>query len=317
MQRKPCLTTVTAILLSASTVALAQQSTSATASASGKVTTSSPDYSKSMEELQRAAQRLRESIQSLAQQPAGPKRDEAMKLAREALWETQQSMIRLPPELRSAPAVRASGGVAPKYEQSLKELTKASDRLYGAIHAMAKQPAGERRNQAMQEAREALFESEQAMLTVIGTSNTAVGATSDTTSGKGAGGAGKAQKGADKKADATVSLPVIVMFPPATNVDNNFSKGCWARLYSDDNFRGESLTISGPGDFAYLRTSYANFLRKWDSIAVGPKASLLAYDNPNYTQPVATFKPGQRVKDLDDKLGLFENIRAVRISCGK
>lgn len=315
MQRRSCLTIVTAALVAASPAAIAQKSAGASASASSNVVTTSADYSKSMEQLQRAAQRLRESIQSLAQQPAGPKREDAMKLAREALWDAQQAMIRLPPELRSAPAVSSSNAVAPNYDQSLKELTKASDRLYGAIHAMAKQPAGERRNQAMQEAREALFESEQAIL-ALPSANAAVGATSDTASGKSSGG-GKGQKGDDKKGDASVSLPVIVMFPPLTNIDNNFSKGCWARFYSDQNFRGDNLTISGPGDFNYLRTSFANFLRKWDSIVVGPKASLLAYDNPNYTQPVATFKPGQRVKDLDDKLGLFENVRAVRMACGK
>lgn len=313
MHYKPCVTAIAAIMVSTSAVALAQQNKSATASASSNVATTTADYSKSMDQLQRAAQRLRESIQSLSQQPAGPKRDDAMRAAREALWDAQQAMVRLPPELRSAPAGTGSSAVAPKYEDSMRDLKQASDRLYSAIHAMAGQAAGERRNQAIRQARESLFESEQAMLALLNT-DTAVGASSSTAAG---GSSGKGQKGGDDKADAAGSLPVVVLFPATTKVDTSFSKGCWARLYAEQNFRGENLTISGPGDIAYLRTSYANFLRKWDSIAVGPKASLLAYDNPNYTQPVASFKPGQRVSDLDDKLGFFENVRAVRLACGK
>lgn len=140
---------------------------------------------------------------------------------------------------------------------------------------MAKQPAGERRNQAMQQAREALFDSEQAIL-MLPSADAGTGATS---SGADSAGSGKAQKGGDKKADASVSLPVIVLLPPATNVDNNFSKGCWARLYTEQNFRGENLTITGPGDFAYLRTTRN-----------GPRRQTRL---------------------------VFENIRAVRLSCGK
>lgn len=49
----------------------------------------------------RAAQRLRESIQALAQQKPGMERDIALNAAREALYDTQQAMIQLPPELRS------------------------------------------------------------------------------------------------------------------------------------------------------------------------------------------------------------------------
>lgn len=50
---------------------------------------------------------------------------------------------------------------------------------------------------------------------------------------------------------------------------------------------------------------------------VGPKATLTAYDNEEFTHPVATFKPSQRTADLDDKLGFFENIRSVRMQCAK
>ena len=59
------------------------------------------DYTKPMERLFQAAQRLREAVQAMAQQPAGERRNKAMDQAREALLQTQQAMVQLPPELRT------------------------------------------------------------------------------------------------------------------------------------------------------------------------------------------------------------------------
>jgi hypothetical protein len=50
------------------------------------------DYSRAMERLFQAAQRLREAVQALAQQPPGDQRNRAMAAAREALLETQTAM---------------------------------------------------------------------------------------------------------------------------------------------------------------------------------------------------------------------------------
>jgi len=60
-----------------------------------------PDYTQAMERLFQAAQRLREAIQAMAQQPPGERRNQAMAQAREALLGTQQAMVQLPPELRT------------------------------------------------------------------------------------------------------------------------------------------------------------------------------------------------------------------------
>ena len=118
-------------------------------------------------------------------------------------------------------------------------------------------------------------------------------------------------------ASGTTAPPLVVLFPPVLVIDAKFAGGCWARLYSDQSFKGDTLTLGAAGDYSRFKTSYANVIRKWDSIEVGPKATLTAYDNEEFTQPVATFKPSQRIADLDDKLGLLENIRAVRMQCGK
>ena len=155
--------TTAVALFAASNIATVQADQNSTAQAStARVVWTQPTYSKSMDELQRAAERLRESIQTLAQQAPGPQRDMALKAAREALYDTQQAMIRMPPELRTGTSSR--GAVAGDYAQTMRELRHAADRLYNAIHAMAKQPAGERRNQAIREAHEALLETQSAMV---------------------------------------------------------------------------------------------------------------------------------------------------------
>lgn len=148
-------------MLAASSAAVVQAEQGASAQRGARVVSTSANYSKSMDELMRAAQRLRESIQALAQQKPGMERDIALNAAREALYDTQQAMIQLPPELRNA---QRSGGVAPAYSESMRQLQQASDRLYTSLHAMARQPASEGRNAAMREAQEALFETEYAMV---------------------------------------------------------------------------------------------------------------------------------------------------------
>lgn len=304
MQLKTIVITSAIALVAASNAASAQQSQAS----QSRAVSQSPQYSESMEHLQKAAQRLRETIQALAQQKPGPEREAALKTAREALWDAQQAMIRLPPQLRQAPETPASvgaTGVATDYEKSMTRLQQAADRLRQSVQSMATQDAGERRNQAMAQARASLLETEQAMLH-LPLQVASAGRTATSTEGK----AGRAQKTGN-------AGPLIVLVAPATLGNDTFANGCWARLYGEENFEGDVLTIAGPGDFAYLRTDYANFQRKWDSVAVGPKATLTTYDHDNFTQRVATFKSGQRVADLDEKLGFFENIRSVRIACGK
>ena len=120
--------------------------------------TAPTNYGKSMVRLQQAAQKLREAVQAMAQQPAGPRRAQAMDEAREALLETQRAMVELPPELRQGE------GLEPNYTQSMARLQEAAQRLREAVQAMAQQPAGPRRNDAIREANQALFDTQQAMI---------------------------------------------------------------------------------------------------------------------------------------------------------
>lgn len=54
-----------------------------------------------MDKLLGASQQLREALQELAQQPASTQRDKSMKEPRQALYDTQQAMIRLPTAART------------------------------------------------------------------------------------------------------------------------------------------------------------------------------------------------------------------------
>ena len=52
-----------------------------------------------MKRLQDSAQRLRESIQAMAQHSPGADRDKAIKDAQQALYDTNEAMIQLPPDM--------------------------------------------------------------------------------------------------------------------------------------------------------------------------------------------------------------------------
>lgn len=125
-----------------------------------QVVSASVDHTKSMDRLQGAAQKLRESIQALAQQSPGPGRDAALASARDALLETQRAMIDLPADLR-VKTVTLGG---PSYSQAMEKLQQAAQKLRESVQAMAQQPAGDRRNEAMAQARQALLDTQQAMI---------------------------------------------------------------------------------------------------------------------------------------------------------
>ncbi|HEX6321201.1 MAG TPA: hypothetical protein VFZ84_20230 [Burkholderiales bacterium] len=154
MQRKVAIAAVAALLVAGGAAAQAPQGQAGPASAGA----TAPNYGESMTRLQQAAQKLREAVQAMAQQPAGPRRNAAADEARQAILETQSAMIQLPPELRT------SSGTGPNYTASMARLQEAAQRLREAVQAMAGQPAGPGRNQAMRQANQALFDTQQAMI---------------------------------------------------------------------------------------------------------------------------------------------------------
>jgi hypothetical protein len=119
-----------------------------------------PDYSNSMSRLQDAADRLRQSIQAMAQQAPGAGRRSAIEQAQKALYDTQVAMMELPPELRTG----AGTAQPPNDTRSFERLKQAAQQLRESVQAMAQQPAGERRNEAARAARAALLETQEAMV---------------------------------------------------------------------------------------------------------------------------------------------------------
>lgn len=108
---------------------------------------------------------------------------------------------------------------------------------------------------------------------------------------------------------------MLVLVPTITVTAPQYAKGCWVRFYDGPGYTGNSVTLSGP-----VQVPDADKLQQvwhdWDSAVVGPKARVVAYDNDNYKDRSATFKPGQHVPNLgDSKLGLFRQVNSVRVQC--
>ena len=96
----------------------------------------------------------------MAQQPAGTARNQAIRTANEALIDAQNAMLALPPELREG-----SGKTVDS--RAMRRLEQAAQQLREAVQAMAQQPAGAQRNEAARMAREALRETQQAMVDLL------------------------------------------------------------------------------------------------------------------------------------------------------
>lgn len=122
---------------------------------------SSVDHTRAMDGLLQAAQKMRESIQALAQQPAGPKRSAAMEAARHSLLDTQQAMLELPADLRVESKERKAATDWPK---AMARLDKAAEKLRESVDAMSKQQSGKRPDKAIASTREALEEAQKAMM---------------------------------------------------------------------------------------------------------------------------------------------------------
>lgn len=94
------------------------------------------EYSKAMERLFQSAQRLRESVQAMAQQPAGDRRNQAMAQAREALLHTQQAMVSLPANLRTGQNYRDAEQRVGEAEKALGGNEPDGQRALGAADAL-------------------------------------------------------------------------------------------------------------------------------------------------------------------------------------
>lgn len=113
-----------------------------------------------------------------------------------------------------------------------------------------------------------------------------------------------------------VPPPAVVLVPVPLAVGPELGGGCWARLYDGTDFSGSQLSLVGPIDMPTMRTAFGkDWGGEFDSVETGPHTTLTLYDNEHYRDRAATIRPGQRVADLDEKVGLFEDVRSLKIAC--
>jgi hypothetical protein len=268
-----------------------------------------------MEKLQQSAQRLRESIQAMAQKKPGADRDRAIEKAHEALFETQRAMAALPSGIsRSGTAQSAS------YDESVKKLLNAADSLRDSIIAISQQPAGEKRDRAVEQAQQALWDTRLALVSAYdpGSATRAMGAGAQST-GSAANTASQknASAPAPRGGSATASpeAAVLVLLPMQLASDEKLANGCWVRFYDGRNFSGSTLTLAGPVEMPRMHPA-GSVWRDWESAIVGPKARVATFDNENFKERTARLAPGQRIADLrDKKLGWFDEVHSARVAC--
>jgi hypothetical protein len=190
----------------------------------------------------------------------------------------------------------------------------SADSLRHAIQEMAQQPAGERRNQAIEQANRALWDTQTAMVAAHqpGTSQS-MGASSGSTASEGKS-HGTSQAADSSNATAALPAAVLVLLPNAQAQGTRLADGCWVRFFGETGFKGDALTLAGPVDLP--RMEMGNAWRDWDSAIVGPKATVRTFDNENFRDRTAVLRPGQSIADLgDQKLGWFEEVKSARVTC--
>lgn len=153
-----------------------------------------------------------------------------------------------------------------------------------------------------------------------GTSGTS--GTSGASGGSGTAGAqgsskSQAGQGTAGKSRASGHPPVYMLVPiDIAAQDNKMKNGCWARIYDRENFAGDTLTLTGPIALADMSGPFGlNWDDRVNSIEVGPKATVTVYDNENYRDQVAQFKPAQRAADLSKRMGFFDEFASIKVDC--
>ena len=154
----------------------------AASSATTQPQAGSAEYNAALEHLQQAAQRLRDSIQAMAKEPAGERRNQAIKEAQDALLRANSALSAVyQPHMGSAPLAPGASGVTssagggytggavyPKsdaeYTAAMENLLKAGQRFREAIQSMAQLQQGPQRDQAIKDAQQALVDTNAAMI---------------------------------------------------------------------------------------------------------------------------------------------------------
>jgi uncharacterized protein YjbI with pentapeptide repeats len=116
---------------------------------------------------------------------------------------------------------------------------------------------------------------------------------------------------------STPSAPdgdTLVVSGPAHRTETE--DGCWAKLFLNERFQGKALTLVGAVEVANLAKHWGfPWEPLYESVQVGPGATLIVFDEPQFQERTMVFASGQRVPDLDRVMGVFRTIRSVKLRC--
>jgi hypothetical protein len=96
------------------------------------------------------------------------------------------------------------------------------------------------------------------------------------------------------------------------------SGDCYIDVWRDADFRGESIRIYGPAEYASLELAQGNWGDDIGSLRVGPNAFVMAYHLRNFQDELITFGPNDEIADLsqfkfDDDIESMKIIDSLKI----
>ena len=93
---------------------------------------------------------------------------------------------------------------------------------------------------------------------------------------------------------------------------------CYIDIWRDADFRGETIRIYGPAEYASLDLAQGDWGDDIGSLRVGPNAFVLAYHRRDFRDEPVTFGPNDEVADLshfkfDDDIESLKVIDSLKI----
>lgn len=117
---------------------------------------------------------------------------------------------------------------------------------------------------------------------------------------------------------APVVPPLFIIAPTEVRTDPTLARGCWVRLFPEPEYKGtDDLTIAGPVELPSLHSPAGGvyWKQKTESLIVGPKATVVVYENEKFRHQTATLTPGTREPQLRKGLKFTQSIDSLKISC--
>lgn len=117
---------------------------------------------------------------------------------------------------------------------------------------------------------------------------------------------------------APVVPPLFIIAPTEVRTDPTLARGCWVRLFPEPEYNGtDDLTIAGPVELPSLHSPAGGvyWKQKTESLIVGPKATVVVYENEKFRHQTATLTPGTREPQLRKGLKFTQSIDSLKISC--